>query len=51
MLLLWGVVLYLGFRRSPVQPGIQLNIGEFIGSILRLGPLLVVTGFVCYSSL
>ncbi|MCP4769131.1 MAG: MFS transporter [Gammaproteobacteria bacterium] len=51
MLLLWAVVLYLGFRRSPAQPGIQLNTAEFIGSILRLGPLLVVAGFVCYSSL
>jgi MFS family permease len=51
MLLLWGVVLYLGFRRSPVHPGIKLNSVEFIGSILRLGPLLVVSGFVCYSSL
>ncbi len=51
MLLLWGVILYLGFRRSPVQPGIKLNSAEFISSILRLGPLLVVAGFVCYSSL
>ncbi|MCP4470038.1 MAG: MFS transporter [Gammaproteobacteria bacterium] len=51
MLLLWGVILYLGFRRSPAQPGIRLNTAEFIGSILRLGPLLVVAGFVCYSSL
>ena len=51
MLLLWGVVLYLGFRRVPVQAGLKLNASEFIGSILRLGPLLVVAGFVCYSSL
>jgi len=51
MLLLWAVVLYLGFRRSPAQPGIRLNTAEFIGSVLRLGPLLVVAGFVCYSSL
>ena len=51
MLLLWAVVLYLGFRRSPAQPGIRLNSAEFIGSILRAGPLLVVAGFVCYSSL
>jgi MFS family permease len=51
MLLLWAVVLYLGFRRSPAQPGIRLNTAEFIGSILRLGPLLVVAGFICYSSL
>jgi MFS family permease len=51
MLLVWGLVLYFGFRRSPPQPGVQLDSAGFIGSILRLGPLLVVAGFVCYSSL
>ena len=51
MLLLWAVVLYLGFRRSPAHPGIRLSTSEFLGSILRTGPLLVVAGFVCYSSL
>lgn len=51
MLLLWAVVLYLGFRRSPAQPGIRLNTSEFFSSVLRAGPLLVVAGFVCYSSL
>ena len=51
MLLAWGAVLYLGFRKSPAQPGLQLKASEFIASVMRLGPLLVVTGFVCYSSL
>lgn len=51
ILLAWGAVLYLGFRKSTVQSGLQLNTREFFASILRLGPLLVVTGFVCYSSL
>jgi MFS transporter, CP family, cyanate transporter len=51
MLLVWAALLYLGFRRSPAEPGTQLNAAEFIASVLRLGPLLVVAGFVCYSSL
>ncbi len=51
MLLIWGTILYLGFRRSPAPPPRQLNRAEFFASILRLGPLLVVAGFVCYSSL
>ena len=51
MLLIWGTILYLGFRRSPAPPSRQLNRTEFFASILRLGPLLVVAGFVCYSSL
>ena len=48
LLLIWCVVLYLGFRRSPLQPGIKLNTTEFIASILRLGPLLVVAGFMLF---
>jgi CP family cyanate transporter-like MFS transporter len=51
MLLVWAAILYLGFRRSPAVPGTQLNVAGFMASVLRLGPLLVVTGFVCYSSL
>lgn len=51
MLLIWGAVLYLGFRHGAHQPGPKLSSGDFIGSILRIGPLLVVAGFVCYSSL
>ena len=51
MLLLWSAVLYLGFRRSAAQPGLQLNAMQFLASVMRVGPLLLVTGFVCYSSL
>ena len=51
MLLIWGMILFLGFRRSPAPPLRQLNTADFMASILRLGPLLVVAGFVCYSSL
>jgi len=51
MMLIWGAVLYLAFRRSAAPPGLQLNAVDFIAKVLRLGPLLVVAGFVCYSSL
>ena len=51
MLLLWSAVLYLGFRRSAAQPGLHLNAMQFLASVMRVGPLLLVTGFVCYSSL
>ena len=51
MLLIWATILYLGFRRSPAPPARQLNRADFVASLLRLGPLLVVAGFICYSSL
>jgi MFS family permease len=51
MMLIWAVVLYLGFRRSPAPPGLQLKLVDCVTNLLRLGPLLVVAGFVCYSSL
>jgi len=51
MMLIWGVVLYLGFRRSAAPRGLQLKVVDFVANLLRVGPLLVVAGFVCYSSL
>ena len=51
IMLAWGAVLALTFRGAPTQAGIRLSTAEFVNSVLRLGPLLVVTGFVCYSSL
>jgi MFS family permease len=51
MMLIWAMVLYLGFRRSAAPPGLQLKLLDFVANLLRLGPLLVVAGFVCYSSL
>ena len=51
MMLIWGAVLYLAFRRSAAPAGLELNAVDFIAKVLRLGPLLVVAGFVCYSSL
>jgi MFS family permease len=51
IILAWGAVLYITFRGSTGKAGIRLSSTDFIASILRLGPLLVVAGFVCYSSL
>ena len=51
ILLVWAVLLYLGFRRSPTPPPATPGGFDFRGSILRLGPLMVVAGFICYSSL
>jgi len=51
ILLLWGTVLYFTFRGVASKPRIDLSMGDFISSALRLAPLLVVAGFVCYSSL
>lgn len=51
VILLWGLVLYITFRRADNKTGIRLSTSEFIASVMRLGPLLVVAGFVCYSSL
>jgi MFS family permease len=51
VILLWGLVLYITFRSADDKTGIRLSTSEFIASVMRLGPLLVVAGFVCYSSL
>ena len=51
IMLAWGAILALTFRGAPTRAGIQLSTADFISNILRVGPLLVVAGFVCYSSL
>ncbi|NOR18853.1 MAG: MFS transporter [Xanthomonadales bacterium] len=51
IILLWCVILYIAFRGATSKPGIRLSTTDFIANVLRLGPLLVVAGFVCYSSL
>jgi len=51
IMLVWGAILALTFRGAPTRAGIQLSTADFISNILRIGPLLVVAGFVCYSSL
>ena len=51
IMLAWGAILALTFRGAPTRAGIQLSTADFISNTLRIGPLLVVAGFVCYSSL
>jgi MFS family permease len=51
MILAWAIVLYLTFRSRVPAAGVHLSTADFLGSVMRLGPLLVVAGFVCYSSL
>jgi hypothetical protein len=51
ILLLWSVILYFAFRGATSKPGVHISTSDFIANVLRLGPLLVVAGFVCYSSL
>ena len=51
IMLLWAVILFLAFRGTRKKHTAPANSLNFISSILRLGPLLVVAGFVCYSTL
>ncbi len=51
IILLWCAILFFAFRSTASKPGIHLGSSDFIANVLRLGPLLVVAGFVCYSSL
>ena len=51
ILLAWSALLYVAFRGITSKPRIDLSLGDFIKNVLRLAPLLVVAGFVCYSSL
>jgi MFS family permease len=51
IILFWGAVLFVTFRGTASKADIQLSMTDFITSIIRLGPLLVVAGFICYSSL
>lgn len=49
-MLLWAVVLYITFKDSEKTVG-QINTAGIISSVFKTGPMLVVAGFVCYSSL
>ncbi len=51
IILIWGAILFISFRGASDKSGIQLSTTDFIASVMRLGPLLVVAGFICYSSL
>jgi MFS family permease len=51
IILLWCAILFIAFRSTTSKTGIHPGTSDFIANVLRLGPLLVVAGFVCYSSL
>jgi MFS family permease len=51
IILLWCVILFIAFRNTTSKTGVHPGTSDFITNVLRLGPLLVVAGFVCYSSL
>ncbi len=51
LMLLWALILFVSFRKLDEKKGNYLGSSELIANILRTGPLLVVAGFVCYSSL
>jgi len=51
IILVWAAILFIAFRRVSVQSGAHLSSADLMRNILRLGPLLVFGGFICYSSL
>jgi cyanate permease len=51
IILLCCAVLFFAFRGATSKPAAHISTTDFIANALRLGPLLVVAGFVCYSSL
>jgi MFS transporter, CP family, cyanate transporter len=51
IMLAWAVIIYFAFRNHRKKHTVPANSLNFINSILRIGPLLVVTGFICYSTL
>lgn len=51
IMLFWGSVLFITFRNAPRKPRSDVSSADVIANVLRPGPLLVVAGFVCYSSL
>ncbi len=51
IILLWAGVLFITFRGKAAPAGGHLSSTDLMRNILRLGPLLVFAGFVCYSSL
>ncbi len=51
IMLVWACILFFAFRSHRKKHAAPANSLNFINSILRLGPLLVVAGFICYSTL
>lgn len=51
IILIWAAILFFSFRKDESKSDAHLSSADLMRNILRLGPLLVVAGFVCYSSL
>ena len=51
LMLLWTAILYISFMGSEDKEVPRLGTSDLITNILRAGPLLVVAGFICYSTL
>ena len=46
IILFWSAILLLAFRGACSKPSAHISSSDFIANVLRLGPLLVVAGFV-----
>ena len=51
VMLLWSLLLALSFRGRKHAAGEVPAMADIVGNALRVGPLLLVGGFVCYSAL
>ena len=51
VMLLWCALLYLGFRNDRPGRSESAQAADIIANAFRPGPLLLVTGFACYSAL
>ncbi len=51
VILICCVILFITFRGTTRKADSELGSADLIANAMRLGPLLVVAGFVCYSSL
>lgn len=50
-ILFWAAILFLAFRNSATSEKSTLSSADLLSNLFKPGPLLVVIGFICYSSL
>ena len=50
-MIFWAALMYIVFKGSVQQGKSTMQVSKIIQSILKPGPILVVIGFICYSSL
>ncbi len=51
VILIWSAILFVSFRGTTRKAGAELGTADLVTNAMRLGPLVVVAGFICYSSL